>query len=59
MAPPTRDVDGAEDGGLLVLRPTPEQFGKPFTQYVRSVLKQHPDVPMFKVVPPAGWKPRR
>lgn len=42
-----------------VYRPTKEEFSKPFCDYVKKVLKKDPDVPMFKVVPPEGWKPRR
>jgi len=49
--------DGAEDA--MVLRPTMQEFSRPFTEYVSKVLKKHPDIPMFKVVPPPGWKPRR
>jgi len=49
--------EGAED--VLVLRPTVAEFSKPFTEYVRKVLKKYPDAPMFKVIPPAGWKPRK
>ncbi|GBF87753.1 jumonji domain-containing protein [Raphidocelis subcapitata] len=52
---------GRENGGeeLLVLRPTVAEFSKPFTEFVRKVLKQHPNIGMFKVVPPQGWKARR
>ena len=49
--------DGAED--VLVLRPSVTEFSRPFTEYVRKVMKKHPDIPMFKVVPPIGWRPRR
>lgn len=49
--------DGAEE--VMVLRPTKAEFSQPFAQFVRKVLKKHPDIPMFKVVPPEGWKPRR
>lgn len=43
----------------LVLRPTRAEFAKPFCDYVSDVVKKHPDVPMFKVVPPKGWSPRK
>ncbi|CAD7698279.1 unnamed protein product [Ostreobium quekettii] len=43
----------------LVLRPTPEEFRVPFLDFVRRVMADHPDIPMFKVIPPAGWAPRR
>ena len=42
-----------------VFRPTKEEFSKPFCEYMKKVLKKHPDIPMFKVVPPEGWRPRR
>ena len=58
MAPYTEPAGGGERE-LLVLRPTREEFSRPFCEFVRRVLKKHPDVPMFKVVPPPGWRPRR
>ncbi|KAG2450697.1 hypothetical protein HYH02_004535 [Chlamydomonas schloesseri] len=42
-----------------VFHPTREEFDVPFCEYVRKVFRKHPDMPMFKVVPPKGWKPRR
>jgi [histone H3]-trimethyl-L-lysine9/36 demethylase len=42
----------------LTLRPTREEFSVPFATYVRRVFRKHPDLPMFKVVPPEGWAPR-
>jgi jumonji domain-containing protein 2 len=42
-----------------VFRPSKDDFSKPFCDYVNKVLKKHPDIPMFKVVPPEGWKPRK
>eukprot|EP00198_Chlamydomonas_reinhardtii_P002200 XP_001691536.1 predicted protein [Chlamydomonas reinhardtii] len=42
-----------------VFRPSREEFDVPFCEYVRKVFRKHPDMPMFKVVPPKGWKPRR
>jgi hypothetical protein len=42
-----------------VFRPTKEEFARPFCEYVNKVLKKNPDIAMFKVVPPPGWKPRR
>ena len=49
--------DGAEEA--LVLRPSAAEFSRPFSEFVRRVLRRHPDIPMFKVVPPPGWRPRR
>jgi jumonji domain-containing protein 2 len=49
--------EGAEEA--LVLRPTVTEFARPFADFVRKVLKKHPNIPMFKVVPPPGWRPRR
>ncbi|KAF6261711.1 JmjC domain, hydroxylase-domain-containing protein [Scenedesmus sp. NREL 46B-D3] len=43
----------------LVFRPTKEEFSKPFSEYIAKVLKKNPDVAMFKVIPPEGWRPRR
>ncbi|GIL44927.1 hypothetical protein Vafri_2378 [Volvox africanus] len=42
-----------------VFRPTREEFEQPFCDYVRKIFKKQPDLPMFKVVPPRGWRPRR
>lgn len=42
-----------------VFRPTREQFSKPFIEYVESMFRKHPDVAMFKVIPPKAWKPRK
>jgi hypothetical protein len=42
-----------------VLRPTKEEFSRPFCEYVEKVFRKQPDLPMFKVVPPPGWTPRR
>lgn len=39
--------------------PSKEEFAQPFCKYIKKVLKKHPDIAMFKVVPPEGWKPRR
>ncbi|GBF97022.1 hypothetical protein Rsub_09495 [Raphidocelis subcapitata] len=50
--------EGAERD-VLTLRPSRAEFSRPFSEFVRKVLRQHPDVPMFKVVPPPGWRPRR
>lgn len=43
----------------LTLRPTKEQFRKPFVEFVGKVFKEHPDCGCFKVVPPKGWRPRK
>ena len=42
-----------------VLRPSRKDFSKPFTDYISSYFSKHPDVPIIKVVPPAGYRPRR
>jgi hypothetical protein len=36
-----------------VLKPTKQEFERPFVEYVASVFQQHPDLPMFKVRGPA------
>ena len=41
----------------LVLRPSVKEFSRPFCDYIKDVLQGHPEVPMFKVVPPEGWEP--
>jgi len=43
----------------LTLRPTKEQFRKPFVEFVGKVFKEHPDCGCFKVVPPKGWRQRK
>jgi hypothetical protein len=40
------------------LRPTREQFSKPFADYIEAAFKKYPGVAMVKVVPPRGWRPR-
>ncbi|KIY97688.1 jumonji domain-containing protein 2 [Monoraphidium neglectum] len=51
---------GRDDSGeVLVMRPSRADFSRPFAEYVTKVFKKHPDLPMFKVKPPAGWRPRR
>ncbi|KAG2489039.1 hypothetical protein HYH03_012477 [Edaphochlamys debaryana] len=42
-----------------VFRPSKEEFEQPFSDYVRKIFRRNPNLPMFKVVPPKGWKPRR
>jgi jumonji domain-containing protein 2 len=42
-----------------VFRPSKDEFSKPFCEYINKVLKKHPNIPMFKVIPPEGWKPRK
>ncbi|KAI8471646.1 MAG: JmjC domain, hydroxylase-domain-containing protein [Monoraphidium minutum] len=51
----------ARDGvaEVMVLRPSASEFAVPFAEFVRKVLRKHPDIPMFKVQPPEGWRPRR
>uniref|UniRef100_A0A7S3R422 JmjC domain-containing protein n=2 Tax=Dunaliella tertiolecta TaxID=3047 RepID=A0A7S3R422_DUNTE len=41
------------------LRPTEAEFRQPFVEYVSEVFRKDPGLPMFKVVPPPGWRPRR
>lgn len=41
-----------------VFKPSREEFSKPFCEYVQDVCRKHPDVAMFKVIPPTGWKAR-
>jgi hypothetical protein len=48
---------GSEE--VMVVRPTKADFSRPFAEFVGKVLKKHPDLPMFKVIPPEGWRPRR
>ncbi|PSC73626.1 Jumonji domain-containing [Micractinium conductrix] len=48
-----------EEGGCPTFRPTRAAFERPFCDFVKEVFRKHPDLPCFKVVPPAGWKPRR
>lgn len=50
-------VGGGQDS-CPVFRPSKEVFGKPFSEFVEGVLKETPNVGMFKVVPPKGWKAR-
>ena len=42
-----------------VMYPTKEEFSLPFCDYVRKACKENPDFAVFKVVPPAGWAPRK
>lgn len=42
-----------------VYRPSKEDFSKPFGVYINSILSASPDLAMFKVVPPRGWRARR
>ena len=44
--------------GCPVLRPSKAQFDKPFLIYVSDYFKKNPEVPVIKVVPPKGYKPR-
>ena len=45
--------------GCPVLRPSKAQFDKPFLNYVSDFFKKNPEVPVIKVVPPKGYKPRQ
>ncbi|GAX79223.1 hypothetical protein CEUSTIGMA_g6663.t1 [Chlamydomonas eustigma] len=40
-------------------RPTKQDFQRPFAEYVAEVFAKQPDLPMFKVCPPTGWRARR
>ena len=42
-----------------VYRPTRADFQRPFVDYVQEIFRENPDLPMFKVVPPPNWRPRR
>lgn len=42
-----------------VYRPTKQEFELPFTEYVDKIFSKQPDLPMFKVIPPPGWRPRK
>jgi hypothetical protein len=42
-----------------LLRPTKEDFSRPFVEYVEQVFKDHPDSPCFRVAPPGGYTPRK
>lgn len=42
-----------------VLRPSKAQFNKPFLTFVSDYFKKNPDVPVIKVVPPKGYRPRQ
>ncbi|KAL6759071.1 JmjC domain, hydroxylase-domain-containing protein [Haematococcus lacustris] len=42
-----------------VFRPTKQEFEQPFVEYVSNVFRQEPNLPMFKVVPPQSWRPRK
>ena len=41
-----------------VLRPSRKEFLAPFTEYISNYFKENPDVPVIKVVPPQGYRPR-
>lgn len=43
----------------ITMRPTKEEFCRPFAEYVQEVFQNNPDCPCFRVVPPKGWKPRQ
>ena len=42
-----------------VLHPTREEFSVPFCDYVRKICKENPEFSVIKVIPPAGWSPRK
>uniref|UniRef100_A0A7S0VNE7 JmjC domain-containing protein n=1 Tax=Polytomella parva TaxID=51329 RepID=A0A7S0VNE7_9CHLO len=52
-------VDDKTGALCPVLRPTREEFSQPFCDYVGKIFNKYPDLPMFKLVPPPGWSPRR
>eukprot|EP00798_Chlamydomonas_sp_ICE-L_P015718 gene15717-21831_t len=39
--------------------PDRKDFERPFADFVREIFAKDPDLPAFKVKPPAGWKARR
>lgn len=41
-----------------VLRPSRKEFSVPFADFVSSYFRENPDVPIIKVIPPEGYKPR-
>ncbi|KAL3133396.1 hypothetical protein ABBQ38_007265 [Trebouxia sp. C0009 RCD-2024] len=41
-----------------VLRPSRKEFSIPFADYVSTYFRNNPDVPIIKVIPPEGYKPR-
>lgn len=43
----------------ITLKPTREEFSKPFAEFVEGVFRESPDCPCFKVVAPKGWRPRQ
>lgn len=42
-----------------VVRPTREEFNRPFCEWVSEFFAQHEDAPLVKVVPPKGYQPRQ
>jgi [histone H3]-trimethyl-L-lysine9/36 demethylase len=48
-----------EGEGFPTLRPTKEEFSKPFVDYVQEVFARYPGLSGFKVIPPKGYSPRR
>mmetsp|Transcript_18452 Transcript_18452/g.39647 ORF Transcript_18452/g.39647 Transcript_18452/m.39647 type:complete len:650 (+) Transcript_18452:443-2392(+) len=42
-----------------VYKPSRQDFQRPFLEYIGEIFRKNPDLPMFKVVPPPGWRPRR
>ena len=47
-----------ETDACPILRPTKAQFEKPFLKYASDYFRKNPNVPIIKVVPPAGFKAR-
>ncbi|KAL6781830.1 hypothetical protein ACKKBF_B09595 [Auxenochlorella protothecoides x Auxenochlorella symbiontica] len=41
------------------LRPTRQQFERPFAEFVREQFLKHPEWACFKVIPPKRWKPNK
>ncbi|MEW5316850.1 MAG: hypothetical protein WDW38_008195 [Sanguina aurantia] len=50
---------GHANGMCFEVHPTKEEFSQPFSKYVKGIFRKYPDLPMFKVIPPKGWKPRK
>ena len=40
-----------------VFRPTRAEFAHGLLAFVEKVTAEDPNVPLFKVIPPAGWRP--
>lgn len=56
VAPRTGGMVGKKE--CPVLRPSRKEFSIPFADYVSTYFRNNPDVPIIKVIPPEGYKPR-